>query len=124
MKVEWNPGAITQEIETAAMDRLEEVANRVAEKARAYCPVGQISRPQRPGSKSWTERVPGTLKSSIRVRRLKGDPKLDVRVYAGNERAYYSRFVERGTVKMKAKPFLRPAMNGASSAAAGLMESL
>lgn len=124
MKVEWNPGPITQEVEAAAMDRLEEIMNRVADKARAHCPVGTISRPQRPGSKYWTERVPGTLRNSIRVRRLKGDPNLDVRVYAGNERAYYAGFVEHGTVKTKAKPFLRPAMNGASSAAAELLESL
>lgn len=125
MRVNWNPGPITKEVEAAAMDRLEEIANRVADKARAYCPVGRISRPQKAGGKDWTERVPGTLKKSIRVTRLKGDPKLDVRVYAGDRsKAYYAPFVERGTVKMKAKPFLRPAANGARSAAAGLLENL
>jgi HK97 gp10 family phage protein len=49
---------------------------------------------------------------------------LDVRVYAGSEKAYYARFVEHGTIKMKAKPFLRPAAAGAKSVAAGMLENL
>jgi HK97 gp10 family phage protein len=125
MRITWNPGPITTEVEAAAMDRLEEIANRIAARAKAFCPVGTISRPRKAGGKEWTERVPGTLRNSIRVTRLKGDPKLDVRVYAGNrDNAYYAPFVERGTVKMKAKPFLRPAAAGAKSAAAGLLENL
>lgn len=98
MRIEnWNPGPITAEIEKTAMDRLEEAAGYVMGSARAKVPVQS-----------------GKLRNSIRVVRLHGDPKLNVRVYAGNRDkggAFYAHMVEFGTVKMTAKPFLRPAFN-------------
>ena len=45
------------------------------------------------------------------IRRVNKPGSGNVRVYAGNYKVFYARFVERGTVKMKAKPFLRPAFN-------------
>ncbi len=65
--------------------------------------------------KDWTAREAGALKKTIRVVRLKGDTRRNVRVYAGNREVYYARFVEYGTVKMKAKPFLRPALNASKA---------
>jgi HK97 gp10 family phage protein len=97
MKVEWNPGAITAEIEKHVMDRLEVAGERIAARARQLVPVAS-----------------GKLKDTIRVTRLKGDPKQNIRVYAGNrikDGAFYAGFIEYGTVNMKAKPFLRPALN-------------
>jgi HK97 gp10 family phage protein len=130
MKVEWHPAEITIEVEKRAMGRLEKAGEVVADKARGLVPAPpsskMISRP--PHGKPWTERIPGTLKKSIRVRRLDGDPKLDVRVYAGARQsdkltAYYAHFVEFGTVKMKAQPFLRPALSKSRSAIKNIVEN-
>lgn len=96
----WNPDKITTEIEKKAMDRLETAAGYVMGSARKKVHVAS-----------------GNLRDSIRVTRLKGDPKLNIRVYAGNRKqreqggAFYAHMVEFGTVKMPAKPFLRPALN-------------
>jgi len=68
----------------------------------------------------------GKLKDSIRVTRLKGDPKQNIRVYAGNRNkggAFYAHMVEYGTVKMKAKPFLRPALNESKSSIKNIVEN-
>jgi HK97 gp10 family phage protein len=118
MRIEnWAPAQITAEIEKTAMDRLEQAGEIIADRARALCPVDT-----------------GALKKSIRVRRLKGDPKLDVRIYAGNRveggsmkkgaarGAFYAHMVEYGTVKMPAKPFLRPALNGSKGQIMSAME--
>jgi HK97 gp10 family phage protein len=128
MRVEnWHTDIITTEIEKLAMDRLEKAGEIVATAARAKVPVGN-NRPLYNGGAPWTERIAGTLRNSIRVVRLKGDPNLDVRIYAGWERshneltAYYGHMVEFGTSKMKAKPFLRPALNGVKSAIMNIME--
>jgi len=108
MKVaSWNPEPVLAEIRANTMDRLQEIAEKVADKARQNVPVGKDV-PQ--GKGKWSKREAGALKKSIRVVRLKGDPKSNVRIYAGNREVFYARFVEYGTVKMPAKPFLRPAL--------------
>ena len=103
---DWAPVVITAEIENKAMNGLEKACEQIADRARSLCPVDT-----------------GTLRDTIRVRRLSGDPFLDVRVYAGSriagggskkgaERgAFYAHMVEYGTVKMGKKPFLRPALD-------------
>lgn len=128
MKVEWHPEEVTAEIEKKAMDRLEMCGDIVAEKAQAKFPLGKPEDlPNRKTKKPWKSMDTGTLRDTIRVVRLYGDPKLDVRVYAGNrvkggsmkkgaERgAFYAHMVEFGTVKMAARPFLRPALNSSKS---------
>jgi HK97 gp10 family phage protein len=92
------------------MDRLERAAEVVADAARQRVPV-----------------LTGTLKDTIRVTRLTGDPRRNIRIYAGSrikggsmkkgaERgAFYAHMVEYGTVKMRARPFLRPALNASKS---------
>jgi len=110
MRVEgWHPEKITAEIEKKAMDRLEMAGELVAARARGLVPVDS-----------------GKLKDSIRVTRLKGDPKQNIRVYAGNRNkggAFYAHMVEYGTVKMKAKPFLRPALNESKSSIKNIVEN-
>ena len=117
MRVEvWHPEAITAEIEKKAMDRLERAGAVVASKARQKVPIGK-DRPPYKNGKEWTARRAGALKSTIRVVRLKGDPKLNIRVYAGNKEVYYARWVEMGSVHNRAprKPFLRPALSESKS---------
>ncbi len=97
MRVEWHPEVITAEVEKYMMDRLEVAGEQIANRARQHVPADS-----------------GKLKDTIRVVRLKGDPKQNIRVYAGNRikgGAFYAHMVEYGTVKMRAKPFLRPALN-------------
>ena len=107
MKVaNWNFQRADPIIMRASMDRLQAAGEIVAAHARTLVPVDT-----------------GALRDSIRVTRLIGDPKRNIRVYAGNrvqggsrkrgaERgAFYAHMVEHGTVKMPARPFLRPALN-------------
>lgn len=112
---DWAPAVITAEIEKKAMDGIERACEQIAERARALCPVGKPW-PMYKSGVAWTERVPGTLRNSIRVRRLKGDPVLNVRVYAGARQsdkltAYYAGWVEFGRKGMSKQPFLRPALD-------------
>ena len=108
MKVDWHPEELTAAVEKHMMDRLEVAAERIADRARNLVPIGQNVE----GSGKWSKREAGALKKTIRVVRLKGDPKQNVRVYAGNGKdVFYAGFVEYGTVKMKARPYLRPALN-------------
>lgn len=117
----WNPGPITAEIEKKAMDRLETAAGLVAARARMLVPIGKDV-PQ--GKGKWSKREAGALRNSIRLTRLKGDPKLNIRVYAGNKKdVFYARFVEYGTIKMPAKPYLRPALNGMGPRIKSILEN-
>ncbi len=106
----WNPDLASDQEVKNAMDILEMAAEAVADKARSLVPVGKdIAQ----GKGKWSKREAGALKKSIRVVRLKGDPKLNIRVYAGSREVFYARFPEYGTVKMLAKPYLRPSMGAA-----------
>jgi len=103
----WNPQKFDGEIMKAGMDKLERCAEVVADAARKRVPVAS-----------------GKLKATIRVTRLKGDPRRNVRVYAGNrikDGAFYAHMVEYGTVKMRAKPYMRPALNTSKGAIQGIL---
>jgi HK97 gp10 family phage protein len=115
----WGAGvAITKEIEGRAMDRLETAAGHIRDAARSNVPVNT-----------------GTLRDTIRVVRLKDDPKLDVRIYAGSRitggamkkgadrGAFYAHMVEYGTVKMKARPYMRPALSAVKGRIKGIVEN-
>jgi HK97 gp10 family phage protein len=108
----WRPQKFDGEIITASMDRLERAAEVIAEGARQRVPVG-VNVPK--GKGKWSGRDAGTLKRSIRVVRLHGDTRRNIRIYAGSKIAFYARFVEYGTIKMSARPFLRPALNASKS---------
>lgn len=103
----WRAKDIFNSIAKQAFENAELVMDEVVTIAKGFCPVGTISRPQR-GSKGWTERIPGSLRSTIR--RVSRTDKNNIRVYAGNKKIFYARFVEMGTVKMRKRPYLRPAL--------------
>lgn len=105
--VGWRAKDVFQGISDQAFANAEIVMDNVVSIARNLCPVGTISRPQREGGKEWTERKPGSLRATIR--RVSRKDKNNIRVYAGNKKIFYARFVEYGTVKMRKKPFIRPA---------------
>ena len=104
----WNMKEADLMLRANTMERLQEIGERAATIARSKVPVGKDV-PQ--GKGKWSKREAGALKKSIRVVRLHGDPKMNVRIYAGNKEVFYARFPEYGTVKMKATPYLRPAVN-------------
>ncbi len=111
MRVDWHPEELTAAVEKHMMDRLEVAAEQIASRARQLVPVGKDV-PQ--GKGKWSKRESGALKRTIRVVRLKGDPKQNVRVYAGNSKdVFYAGWVEYGSVHndRPRKPFLRPALN-------------
>lgn len=70
----------------------------VLEDARSNVPVG----------------ASGDLKGSVRIQHkvLKKKGALRTSVTAGGGATYYAPFIEFGTVKMPAQPFLRPAIDG------------
>ncbi len=109
-----NLGVVSDTIEKNLMDRLEVAGELVATRARQLCPVGTTRRPPYKNGQPWSAREPGTLRNSIRVTRLKGDPNLDVRVYAGargkTNEGYYAHMVEFGSIHNEKKAFLRPAV--------------
>ena len=105
----WAPEKITVEIEKRAMDRLERAGQIVAAEAKRIVPVKT-----------------GSLRNSIRVVRLPDDGKQNIRVYAGNRKKggpFYAHMIERGTIKMPASPFLRPALNGSKNMILTLMRN-
>lgn len=112
----WNPNKFDEIFENIAMDRLEEAADVVAERASHNLNNlrrGNISRPVYKSGpnkgKNWTARNPGTLKKSVRVVRKKGkggkafSRKRNIRVYAGHYLAYYPYWLEYGTSNVKRK---------------------
>lgn len=128
----WNPQKHDAEIISASMDRLRKAAGVVADKARAKCPVGTVSRPiYKSGpyaGQPWTARDAGALKRSIRVvekdekhgalaERFGGNNR-NVRVYAGNYLVYYASIVEHA-----GKKFLRPALNASRNEIKNILEN-
>jgi len=136
MRVEnWAPvEVITSELEKQAMNKLEKVCEVVAKKARGLVPIGKDRPTYTAGNyagKEWTSRKAGTLRDSIRVVRLKGDPGKDVRVYAGARQsnkltAYYAHMVEYGSINNDnpRKPFLRPAFEMVAGNLQGYLDSI
>lgn len=113
MRVAWNPtGPITADIEKFYMDRLETAAGYVAAMARSIVPIGKDLY-----VKGVLVHRKGALQRTIRVVRLKGDPKLNIWIIAGKKDIVdYARLVEYGSVHSQGspyakKPFMRPALN-------------
>jgi HK97 gp10 family phage protein len=100
----WKAKDVFKDIAEQAFQNAELVMDDVVQSAKAHCPVGKaVSK----SGKDWTERVPGSLRNTIR--RVSRRDKGNIRVYAGSKKVFYARFVEMGTVKMRKKPYLRPA---------------
>jgi tRNA G10 N-methylase Trm11 len=125
MRVEnWHPELASEQMTKKAMDRLQRGGELIASKARIKVPIGK-DRPPYKNGKEWTGRKAGALKNSIRAVRLKGDPKLNIRVYAGNKEVYYARWVEMGSVHNREprKPYLRPSLNESKESIKNIMEN-
>jgi HK97 gp10 family phage protein len=123
----WHPDLASDEITHECMNRLEKAGKLVAARARHKAPVGE-DRPPYKNGKPWTARKAGTLRDSIRVTRLKGDPNMTIRVYAGSRQsdkltAYYAPWVEFGTSKKAANPFMRSSLNESETGIMSIMES-
>ena len=122
----WNPQQYDGQFINASMGRLKKAANVVADKARARCPVGTISRPiYKSGpyaGQPWTARDAGQLKRSIRVTEKRGQSGIpmrrNIRIYAGNRLAYYAAIVE-----YSGKRFLRTALNSSKAEIKQILEN-
>lgn len=125
----WREGEIFNEITETALKNANNVMDDVVKLARSLCPVGTISRPGgwssanvaftpktrknkgKPVSfqteKRWMGREPGDMRNTIR--RVNKRESGNIRVYAGSFKIYWAFMVERGTIKTRPQPFLRPA---------------
>lgn len=131
----WNAQGVFDDAKLNAIAAANAIMDEVVVGARALCPVGTVTKEG--GTFKWVDvsftmrratryrekgqRIqftakrysgakPGSLRDTIRRRTLTSRPG-NIRVYAGNAIIFYAHFVERGTIKMKARPFLRPAFN-------------
>lgn len=119
MAVKWYAENITRELNKAKRKALQNCGKAVSTAAKQLCPVGIEEKFVTPGRAQWTGRIPGTLKKSIRYSVVKKGTK--VQIIAGGRSskyltAYYAAFVEFGTHKTMALPYLRPALERSSSA--------
>lgn len=123
----WKPEQFDGEFASAAMDRLRKAAKVIADKARANCPVGTVSRPMYKtgpyAGQPWTARDAGALKKTIRVVEKKEQAAAllenkNIRVYAGNYNVYYAKIVEYAV-----KAFLRPALNASKGEIRDILEN-
>ena len=98
---------------------LRKGAKLMATTARGLAPVHQGPYPS-----TRTDRKPGTLRKTIKVRAIKRTRKgVGVRVsdyYTGA--GYYGAFQEYGTKRQKAKPYLRPAFDSHKGEAVTLLK--
>lgn len=79
--------------------------------------VPMSAKPHKSGKKTYN---PGTLRRAVYqafAERESGDGRAMYRVSWNKTHAFYGRFVEFGTSKMAAKPFLRPAYDAARAKA-------
>ena len=111
------PQALHGKVLNAAV---REGAKEIRKEAQNRAPVGSVGHQVgKKGRKSYISNVrPGHLKRNIKIRiakTSKGEAKGYVYV---SWKAFYGRFLEYGTKRMSAKPFLRPAFDGQWQAAA------
>ncbi len=110
--IQWHGKAVMKKVLSARKKALRQAGRLVARKSKSICRVGVEEIFRKKGGPDWSGRVPGTLKKSIRYQMVKKGAK--VQVIAGNRYAFYARFVEFGTAKMVARPFLRPSLESSS----------
>jgi hypothetical protein len=148
-QIKWDDTAFRAECEDVTMDRLFTCAKVIAADAKrilagklkgdwrehgpygGYLPgrrsirLGKKPVPYEYGSgASWTARYHGAMVDTIRAVRKKDSASRNVWIMAGNFNVWWALQLEfgRGAWKGKAKPFLRPALNGASSSCRGILE--
>lgn len=132
--VNWKAEEVFKGIREQAIENANIVMDEVVTAAIMACPIGTITRegsygggtwvdftPKRGKNKGqrvqfftdkrWQGRKPGDLMRTIRRVNRYDRNSGNIRVYAGSRKIYWAFMVERGTVKTKAQPFLRPAFN-------------
>lgn len=112
-EVIWHDEELKKTIKKGTRKALAASGRIVKSRARRLAPVGEVSRPAPPGGPAWKARVPGTLKISVRYKLVKKGTKVQVIAGARSKKKltpYYAMWVEYGTAKMAAKPFIRPAL--------------
>jgi len=93
MKIIWKPEQFKKAVGIGVDEILKEGAERILSDARANVPVKT-----------------GTLQREIEVKVSKYDGYIVQAQGPKNYDRYYASFVELGTWKMKARPYLRPAL--------------
>ena len=148
--VGWKGKEVFKELADAAIAGANIVMDKHVEGAKRLCPVGTITRtgtgfklrdvlftPKKGRGKgktvnfianAWQDRQPGSLQATIRkVSRY--DRPTNVRVYAGNEKIYYARFIEYGTAStgwgkgVQKRPFMRPSFLAVKGKAKEIIEA-
>ena len=108
-KIEWHGDDFVLEMDRNLEKLVEKkAAENIEKRAKTLCPVGKTITTS--SGKSWKSRKPGTLKRTIRARKSKFKNGGWI-VSAGSNDAFYAGFVELGTKRMSAKPYLRPALH-------------
>ena len=92
-----------KELESDINLEVQESANDIVKQAKSDVPVGT---PESTGIKGY---VGGTLRNSIRTEVIDKQTVKVVADAANSDRVQYGKFVEFGTSKMGARPFLYPA---------------
>jgi len=111
--IKWDDRELQVDISKAMNSKLKTAANMVASIARQEVPVGKITRAA--GKfKSWQGRKPGSLKSSIRVKKSRFKDGGWI-VTVGGRDTYYWFFVHYGTHQMYPSWFMSRALHKARS---------
>lgn len=106
---------ITSAAEKAVRPAAQDGAQVFYDEVKQRVPLS--AKPHKSGKKTYN---PGTLRKAIYqafADRESGDGKALYRISWNKTHAFYGRFVEFGTSKMAAKPFLRPAYDAAHAKA-------
>ena len=93
------------------LDELEKQFDRLIDTSKKKVMMKALNAGAAPIKKEAKKNAPvdkGVLKSSIRSKQMKHTQKPSVGIYVAGK-AYYWWFIEEGTSKMAAAPFLRPA---------------
>lgn len=94
---------------------LEQAASGIVEMAKRFVPVKSGDLRDSIGW-TWGTDIP---KGATRLGSVRGnkDPLLTITIFAGNETAFYARWVEFGTVATRAQPYFFPAYRANKKAA-------
>lgn len=149
--INWNTDEVVRECIGVSMDRLEAAAQLIAQDAKRRL-TGKVKEywkehgpykrmrirvkraegvkygslvPYQSGEGAyWTERRHGELADTIRVVRKRGSSSRNIWIMAGTSKAWWAIQTEygKGGWRGGAKPFLRPALNGAPALIKGCLE--
>lgn len=112
---------ITQAAEKAVRPAAQDGAQVFYDEVKQRVPVS--AKPHKSGKKTYTS---GSLRRAVYqafADKESGDGKAMYRVSWNKTHAFYGRFVEFGTSKMPARPFLRPAFDAAKRRALQAVEA-